>query len=390
MLALALLGGLYAAEIVFRSAVAVHSVPRTDRDFERLFAESRARSSLPAEAPGRIRILGLADSFGVAGGAENYHHLLERELRGRGHDVEVINLSVGGYSLEQELQLLQRFGAGQQPDLVLHGFFVGNDFASGSGRSMRFRDIEVGLAPGHGAWLPQNLLLPRWSARWVKAVNESKRQERESERGIERGTFSRETFLRIERVRLSTCRRPTRDAVAWPEVSLLLDHIGRTVEGIGATRVMVVHPDQLQIESSLAAEVMQEYSLDAADYDLDLPQNFLGAYARSRRVSLIDLMPSFRREGSEGGLYRLRDTHYNDAGNRLAAGVIADRLEPILNALAARDQTKRAESRIGTLQQGVLPGGATMIARSVSDGGPPTPNWRPPPASGARCSDRSP
>ncbi len=333
LLALGAVSGLYGAEFVFRNGVAVRSVPQTDREFRELVAAEWPRPVPAAKHPGTIRILGLADSFGLASGENNYHYRLERLLRERGHDVEVVNLSVAAYSLEQELRLLRRFGPRFEPDIVLHGFFVGNDFHAGGGESMRFRGIHVDVEPGLRSWYPQNLLLPRWYRHWRTAVGERRHSEVDTAGGAGAGSFSEASFLRIERIRLSTCRRPKREGPAWPGVVRLLDAIGAETERMGAVRMMVVHPDQFQVEPALADRVIREYDLAAEDYDLDLPQKFLRAYAESRRVSLVDLTPAFRRSGAEGGLYRLRDTHYNDAGNLLAAEVVADRLEPLLQAV---------------------------------------------------------
>ena len=67
--------GLYAFELAFRQLFLVHAVPRTEREFERLVARSWPRAVLPEKPEGTIRILGLADSFGLAGGAEKIVYL---------------------------------------------------------------------------------------------------------------------------------------------------------------------------------------------------------------------------------------------------------------------------------------------------------------------------
>jgi hypothetical protein len=111
-------------------------------------------------------------------------------------------------------------------------------------------------------------------------------------------------------------------------VTAVLDALGRETDDLGAVRVTVVHPDQFQVEPALAAEIVETFDLDPEAYDLALPQKFLHAYAADRDMPLVDLTAAFREQGSEGGLYLSRDTHYNDAGNRLAAEVLAEALEP--------------------------------------------------------------
>jgi hypothetical protein len=109
----------------------------------------------------------------------------------------------------------------------------------------------------------------------------------------------------------------------------------RTIRQMDAIHMIVVHPDQFQIEPALTDEIVDVYALDRQNYDLDLPQMFLQAYADSRGIELVDLMPAFRERGSEGGLYLLRDTHYNLTGNALAAEILADAIEPLLPSTLA-------------------------------------------------------
>jgi len=322
--------GLYAAEVVFRFALLVPAIPESDAQFRKVVSDGWPRPVTPTKDPGTIRILGLADSFGVAGGDRNYHYRLEKLLRERGYSVEVVNLSVPDYSIEHELELLQRFGARYEPDIVLHAFFVGNDFALGEPESLNYRGIDVETMAGASAWLPHNLAVVRWLPRWRRAISEQRHRDE--------GSFSHDTFLEIERVRIGACRRPRTEGPAWLGTTAVLDALGRTIGELHALHVIVVHPDQLQVEPALAAEIVSTFELDPEAYDLMLPQKFLHSYAASRKVPLIDLTPAFRERGREGGLFLPRDTHYNDAGNELAAEVIADALEPLLARLLATGQ----------------------------------------------------
>lgn len=322
--------GLYVVELIFRYELLVPSIPESEAQFRKLVSDGWPRPVRQPKEPGTIRILGLADSFGVAGGVHNFHYRLERLLRERGHRVEVVNLSVPAYSIDQELELLRRFGARYEPDIVIHSFFVGNDFGLGAPASLRYRGIDIERMPGARSWLPQELTVVRWIPRWMKARSERRKRDEDVARGLGEGSFSRDTFLRIERVRFGACRKPRTDGPAWLAVTTVLDALGHEVDAMGAVRVTVVHPDQFQVEPALASEIVRTFELDPAAYDLTLPQRFLHAYAASRGVALVDLTPVFRREGGEGGLYLSRDTHYNDAGNRLAAEILADALEPYL------------------------------------------------------------
>ncbi len=102
----------------------------------------------------------------------------------------------------------------------------------------------------------------------------------------------------------------------------VLEAIRKEVREIGAKYVMVIHPDQFQVESELRQEVAQRFGLDLGGYDFSLPQRFFRNQCISLGVMCLDMLPTFRMHGSGGGLYLARDTHYNRKGNRLAAQLI--------------------------------------------------------------------
>ena len=91
---------------------------------------------------------------------------------------------------------------------------------------------------------------------------------------------------------------------------------------MGAAYVLVAHPDEVQVETPLRSELLAAMGVSEEAYDMDLPAKFLEAYAAARHVPFVNLTPVFRDEGSSGGLYLPRDTHYDTAGNHLAARAI--------------------------------------------------------------------
>lgn len=80
--------------------------------------------------PGRLRVLTLGDShtegFEVRQ-AQTYSAVVERFLRAKGVDAEVINTGVSGFSTAEELAFLENEGIHYKPDVVVLGFFA-NDF----------------------------------------------------------------------------------------------------------------------------------------------------------------------------------------------------------------------------------------------------------------------
>ena len=87
------------------------------------------------KTPGIYRILVVGDSFGWAGGREgNYTAMLERQLdKHYGyHRIDIVNAGYPMTHTAEQLVMLKKYGLQYHPDLVILGFFVGNDFIDGN------------------------------------------------------------------------------------------------------------------------------------------------------------------------------------------------------------------------------------------------------------------
>jgi lysophospholipase L1-like esterase len=120
---------------------------RADRDFER------------PKPPGVVRIVSLGDSFTVGyevEAPETFSAVLERSLRARGIEVEVLNAGVSGFSTAEELLYLERELWKYEPDLVLVSFFV-NDHVDNVRTNLfrldgdRLVEVDSVYVPG-GRW----------------------------------------------------------------------------------------------------------------------------------------------------------------------------------------------------------------------------------------------
>lgn len=80
--------------------------------------------SKPADA---YRVVVLGDSYVFGAGGVEQHEILTELIEARHPRLEVINLGVPGYSLDQELLLLKREGLRYEPDLVVVCAFWNDD-----------------------------------------------------------------------------------------------------------------------------------------------------------------------------------------------------------------------------------------------------------------------
>jgi hypothetical protein len=91
--------------------------------------------------------------------------------------------------------------------------------------------------------------------------------------------------------------------------------------------VLLIFPDQFQVDEDLRAQVLEKYQIPADSLDLEYPNALITDFCRQNQIHCLDLLPPFQEKKKTTQLYRLRDTHWNEAGNRLAAELIFNYLK---------------------------------------------------------------
>jgi len=312
------------AEVLFRLVLLEKRVPTSEKNFDKLISSSWIHPVTVKKDSNTFRILGLADSFGRAGGHKNYYYLLENQLQKKYQKYEVVNISSSGYDLPDELSLLKHMGIRYHPDLIIHGFFVGNDFNVQIGALLNYHGISVRAKTGLENYLPHNFLFLKWLHRFMVVISDQLNKKAEIAQNKTSGDISQAAFLEIERRTLEICRKGFENKEKWKKTLQILDQIRKEAKKIGAKYLLVIHPDQFQVEETLIDQVVKQYSLDLNNYDIGKPQEFLRNYCEAEKITCLDLLPFFKTHSSSGELYLLRNTHYSMKGNMLAANTIHD------------------------------------------------------------------
>lgn len=320
------------ADIFLRLAVLEPMVPRTDEQFQEHVSQFWPRQIAPAKGgKGVWRMVGLSDSFGIAGGVDNYHYLLQQALRQHLPGLEVVNLSGGALEIPDELQFYERFGPRYDPDIVLHGFCVGNDFHMPPGDLLRYNKLLIRDRGWLVSLLPHRSLTIQLLHRLWTAPQEKEEGNQAKKDQVE--TFTEEEFLYVEYLRIHFFHKGPQNTKKLQRVLPVLDELRKKVERHGATYVLVLLPSQIQVETALPIQLARRYDLNLQrDYDLQKPNKVLRQYCSSRGIFCLDLLGAFRAKGKSGGLFMLRNTHYNKQGNELAANKIRDYLRKIIKA----------------------------------------------------------
>ncbi len=279
------------------------------------------------KTPGTIRILGIGDSFafGVVPYEYNYLTLVEQDLKQSGHNVELINMGIPSIGPKEYLSLLVNEGFALEPDRVLLSFSIGSAFSESRRRKLldysyvaslityvleRWRKFEGPISVGTEGPISVGTYddnAPTFTDDAYLAL--------ELKRGI--------IFVRNEVTRSRTLAmgfRPFEERFA--EVLSYISEIKRLCDSRNISLTIVLIPDEMQVSKPLQTRVVVASGLAPASFDFTLPNRLLHASFEELKIDYIDLTTEFSAHSLNDRLYRPNDSHWNIAGNELAARLI--------------------------------------------------------------------
>lgn len=309
----------------------------------------------------QFRLLVVSDSFNWAGGKEgNYTALLEKKFinyYGQ-HQVDVINVGYPGTHTGEQLAMLKKYGLQYNPDLVVLGFFAGNDFRDADPERKRiivngiYLDIDRKdelIIFGYPIIGKSRLLMFLQQKYKVyqelqKAKHDSAQLFRSSlvaslnlasapivEREQSPGILSNEAFLRVEKSRLKFCKiRDLLEGKRDDHINYIFDSISEMqalLKSRNIKLIVAIYPDEYQVNDRLLNEIFAEYDdLQRESYNITCQQEILQKYLEANGIPYIDMLERFRLEQNTRPLYLLREPHWNSEGNQLAADMLFDYL----------------------------------------------------------------
>ncbi len=247
----------------------------------------------PTPAPGVFRFVVIGDAVAVGDGVqleERFDRVLAKRLEGDGIDVEPVNLARTGYSLSQELILLERDAYAYRPDLVVWSYVL-ND-------------------PAHPVFHNANGRLGRyWSNPTVHSWHRLKRL----------------VFKTRERMAESRCGEEFHTLLHCAyadEIAANIRRIGELSKQHGVPTVFVIHP-------------IFEAERDYDEYSFLALHAVLAARAAESGLVVVDLLDAYRshdpdvlRQEGEPGWFD--PWHPNARGHALAA----EALTPVVRRIA--------------------------------------------------------
>lgn len=297
-----------------------------------------------AKEPGTYRILIAGDSYGWAGGLKgNYTTLLEHsfEKRDGSHKIDVINTGYPGTHTGEQLLMLKKFGLQYNPDLVILGFFGGNDFFDADPNRKRivvnkyFLDIDRRSEHrllGYPIVTQSRLLFFLRRKLESNRLNELARIEApESSAAKVRPVLSlpEETYYNVQRAKLEFFNKKSSGERFGVNISHVFESVAEMNELLKSRAIkfmVAIYPDEFQVSAPHFDSLVARFNLSKEDYDLGLAQNLLKTFLESKQIPYLDMLDRFRTEEKQHELYYFRNTHWNDAGNKLAAQILYEYL----------------------------------------------------------------
>lgn len=277
---------------------------------------------------GTFRILVIGDSFTVGANVreeQTYAKALERKLRDAwGPNIEVVNSGVGGWNPPQYEAYYEHYGYQFEPDLILIGFFVGND---------AFDPVEW-LTAVLGHRVTKEAASSRLIRAKVLLYDHSNIARLLFNRGPVEENFVRKQcdefsdwYLEVQKVRMPNHLRDSDERRKLGQDAI--DRIRRIRDLASPIPVVVaLLPDENQINPALQKRIIPPGELPR--YDFRMPQSMLLETFGKLGIPTIDLLPAMLAD--RRCLY-MNDTHWLPEGQEFAASIMFEQLKPVLSRM---------------------------------------------------------
>lgn len=287
---------------------------------------------------GTKRILFVGDSFTMGWGvkeSDTFVRLSESLIRQKivQFPVETINAGFTASGPSGYYIFLKYFGLDLDPDIIVVGFFIGNDITArtdvewvktneqglpdvvrsksyyvNQNGSLRYKDTPLRfrvpfLNNSHAFLLLANSILP------LQASEDP----------------SKEQVDQLSCLLSGDCHDLD---TSKSEVKFLFSGIQKLVKSKGKRLIVMMIPDELQVNTYPTFKVTRK--LPVLPSERRRINNEFATYFQSEGIEYIDLLPEFMNNAKEQ-LYIIDDWHFNEKGHAFAATIISEALAKILS-----------------------------------------------------------
>lgn len=282
----------------------------------------------------QLRIAAIGDSFafGKVPYGDNFLTLTEEHLKQCRIDdsdgITIHNYGIPGSSPTEYAYILKNEVLPTNPDCVLLCIFTGNDI---QGFRIR-RPSRATLANWWIYKIPRGFYLMQQET--AQVVNPNSEYDAGTipdymyNPALEKPCYSDEQYARIinRRVELLNANNGQTER-QYLEFFKTIDFFKKT---LSQRLIVAILPQEIQVNDTLYQAIIQQKPVPG-DYIQDYPQQQITDYCHMNDVKCINLLPEFRNREPDTIKYFLQETHWNVAGNRIAAEIVSSSLCSILN-----------------------------------------------------------
>jgi hypothetical protein len=295
----------------------------------------------------RIAVLG--DSYSEAMQVERdqaFWALLPERLQAcgfqPGRSIEVLNFGVSGYGTAQQYVMLESTAMRYAPDLVLLQFTNGNDvkdnsFALSDEKSRPFFMLER----DGGLRIDESFAASPGFRRSASLILQFLRQSTDRSRVLQLVRGTRQISL-LRKAHADGVEQGLEPVVLAPPRELIWEEAWRITEGLiartrdyavrnGARFLVVTVPYAIQVHPDRKVRDALQAKLGVSD--LFYPDRRIAEFGKRHGIEAVTIAPQMQRLAEESGAYfhgfeqvGMGRGHWNPAGHRAAADIIARRL----------------------------------------------------------------
>lgn len=269
----------------------------------------------------RMAIIGDSFVFGAVSRNEIFTYILQELADRSSLNLEVLNIGIPGAGPNNYLALLKKDAVLMDVDEVCVVFYVGNDIVEAH------PDFKTSVWLGSPRVSLQKPYLIGFSKEYsyvYRAARSVTRLVRERIDKTPRESFTKANYMAIEYQRSEIYKISKSKYIkeSYAGTINILNKIANEADLLNKNIFFVLAPDELQVNDKLRSSLVKKYNINLDDYDFSEPQRIILNELKQSGVEVIDLLPDFREAAAKDTLYIKQDSHWNKAGNLLAAKTI--------------------------------------------------------------------
>ena len=274
-------------------------------------------------------ILGIGDSFAFGLGVEEnetYLRLLEKSLKEKGKNVKALNAAVNGYSTLQELQMLNDYAENFDIDLVVLGFFSGNDVYGNIESNFRYNVVN--------GCLQAKPPLPTESRTFTQSIRDFLSANFKSygffAEKIRAVPVLREILMELGLMQgkrapphLQALQKEPDDFMeyAWAETEAQFELADKIAAEHGFKIAVLDIPSMFQVKDGLREQALGAYGVPLENYEYNYPETRAREIIEGKEnLIFIETLTEFR--ASPELLYYKVDPHWTKDGHKFAAEIL--------------------------------------------------------------------